>query len=122
MNADEDRSGGRPAVATYFAHPSQAGSIEKLGGARAYWFTFFFGPFYLIAKRAYGAALLHAVCAGVAAYFVVSGLSDFPYDRGRLAAAFMIIWDFILAAAFFDAPIGAYRKRGWHEIAERSEA
>jgi hypothetical protein len=108
-------------MATYFAHPSHAESIEKLGGASTYWLTVFFGPFYLAAKRAYGAALLHAACAGVAGYFIVGGLTDFPYDRGQLALAILIVWDFILAAAFFDTPVGAYRRRGWREVGERPQ-
>lgn len=109
-------------MATYFEHPSQAGRIEKLGGAPAYWLTFFFGPFYLIAKRAYLAAFLHATCAGVVGFFVFTGLSGFPYDRGKFTLAMIVILDFVLAAAFFDTPVSAYRKRGWLEVGRGGES
>jgi hypothetical protein len=113
---------GTAQMTTYLTHPLCRGSLEELGGGRAYWLTFFFGPIYLAVKRAYGAALLHAACAGVAGYLIVSGLRDFPYDRGGLALAMILVGDFILAAAFFDTPVRAYRRRGWREIEERREA
>ena len=105
-------------MATYFMHPSRAGHVEKAGGIGAYWLTFFFGPIYLLVKRAYAAAALYAATEALALMMIVLGASAFPRGRQGVMMALFGLWNCVGAAAFYDMTVAAYRKRGWREVAE----
>jgi hypothetical protein len=104
-------------MATYFVHPSRAGHVEQAGGLRAYWLTFFFGPFYLVVKRAYVAAVLYAATEALGVMLIVLGASTFPRDRQGVMVVLFALWNCVGAAAFYDMTATAYRKRGWRQVA-----
>jgi hypothetical protein len=104
-------------MATYFMHPSRAGHVEQAGGIRAYWLTFFFGPFYLLAKRAYAAAVLYAATEALGVMLIVLGASAFPQGRRGVMMVLFVLWNCVGAAAFYDMTAAAYRKRGWRQVA-----
>jgi hypothetical protein len=104
-------------MATYFMHPSRAGHVEQAGGIKAYWLTFFFGPFYLLAKRAYTAAVLYAATEALGVILIVLGASAFPQGRRGVMMVLFVLWNCVGAAAFYDMTAAAYRKRGWHQVA-----
>ncbi len=104
-------------MATYFMHPSRAGHVEQAGGLKAYWLTFFFGPFYLLVKRAYLAAVLYAATESLALMLIDLGASAFPHGSRSVMVVLFVLWNCVGAAALYDMTVAAYRKRGWREVA-----
>lgn len=90
-------------MTAYFEVPSRRGHLEQVRGVSAYWMTFLFGPFYLFAKHAFGAALLYGVCELIIWLVLIPDASLADMNADIVLAALGVISNLILAAIFYDA-------------------